>query len=178
MPTKILSSTIISLSSFCQNPVNSLRKSEKGILTILKNYHPVMYAITPKRLAELLNLEAMSKQNNNMLIDNNFNNYKINSDIYTPIGKYAMYDGWKPDNDFIRQAAIWGITLNKPVTSAELSIFISYWNAEGSLFHHVQWQQKLARSLQISRANNFDKQKNHIIQLTNQNLNIPEGFRG
>ncbi|PPI87652.1 primosomal protein DnaT [Candidatus Pantoea edessiphila] len=178
MPEKILSSRIISLDAFCQNPVSSLKENDKGILTILKNYTPVMYAITPERLAQLLTIEAISKQNNNILIDNNFINDTTKINMYTPIGKYAMYNGWKPDSDFIRQAAIWGVHLNKPITDAELSIFISYWHAEGSLFHHVQWQQKFARNLKMSRESNYDKSKNHITTLSNSSLNIPEGFRG
>ncbi|MBK4775842.1 primosomal protein DnaT [Candidatus Pantoea edessiphila] len=179
MPVKILSSRIISLYSFCQNPISSLKKSEGGILAILKNYTPVMYAITPERLAQLLALEVKSmSKNNNMLIENTLIHNKIHTNIYTPVGKYVMYDGWKPDSDFIRQAAVWGIPLTNPITDAELSGFISYWQAEGSLFHHIQWQQKFARNLQIIRANNFDKSKTNITQISNPNLNIPEGFRG
>ncbi|PPI86292.1 primosomal protein DnaT [Candidatus Pantoea edessiphila] len=177
MPKKILTPKIISLSSFCQNPINSLKDSDTGILAILQNYTPVMYAITPERLTQLLALENRFKQKNNILMKSSFYN-NLNLNTFTPIGKYAMYDGWKPDSDFIRQAAIWGIPLNKSVTNTELSAFTSYWHAEGSLFHHVQWQQKLARHLQMTRTNNFDKSKNNITQLPNSNFNIPEGFRG
>ena len=60
--------------------------------------------------------------------------------------------GWQPDADFQRQAAIWGVALSEPVTPAELAAFVAYWQAEGRLFHHVQWQQKLARSVQMNRA--------------------------
>lgn len=42
-----------------------------------------------------------------------------------------------------------GIALSQPVTPEELAAFVAYWQAEGKVFHHVQWQQKLARSVQI-----------------------------
>ncbi|STU57412.1 primosomal protein I [Klebsiella pneumoniae subsp. ozaenae] len=53
----------------------------------------------------------------------------------------------------------WGIALSQPVTPEELAAFVAYWQAEGKVFHHVQWQQKLARSVQISRASNGGQPK-------------------
>lgn len=38
-------------------------------------------------------------------------------------------------------AALWGVALREPVTTEELASFIAYWQAEGKVFHHVQWQQ-------------------------------------
>lgn len=52
-----------------------------------------------------------------------------------------MYAGWQPDADFQRQAALWGIALAQPATPEELAAFTAYWQAEGKVFHHVQWQQ-------------------------------------
>ena len=63
-------------------------------------------------------------------------------------GKCAMYQGWKPSVDFPRQATLWGMPLKPGLNlPAELSSFISYWQAEGKVFHQVQWEQKLARHL-------------------------------
>lgn len=63
-------------------------------------------------------------------------------------GKFAMYQGWKPSVDFPRQATLWGMPLKPGLNlPAELSSFISYWQAEGKVFHQVQWEQKLARHL-------------------------------
>lgn len=63
-------------------------------------------------------------------------------------GKFAMYFGWKPSEDFPRLATIWGMPLRPGVNlAAELSSFIAYWQAEGRAFHQVQWEQKLARHL-------------------------------
>ncbi|QLO37338.1 helix-turn-helix domain-containing protein [Klebsiella sp. RHBSTW-00484] len=65
-----------------------------------------------------------------------------------PFGKFAMYQGWKPSADFPRQATLWGMPLKPGLNlPAELSSFISYWQAEGKVFHLVQWEQKLARHL-------------------------------
>ncbi|MGO4611942.1 DnaT-like ssDNA-binding domain-containing protein, partial [Variovorax sp. 2RAF20] len=38
-----------------------------------------------------------------------------------------MYQGWQPDADFTRQAAIWGVSLGEPVTPSELAAFVAYW---------------------------------------------------
>ncbi len=63
-------------------------------------------------------------------------------------GKFAMYQGWKPSVDFPRQATLWGMPLKPGLNlPAELSSFISYWQAEGKVLHQVQWEQKLARHL-------------------------------
>lgn len=98
--------------------------------------------------------------------------------IHTPAGKFAMYQGWQPDADFTRQAAIWGVSLGEPVTPSELAAFVAYWQAEGRMFHHVQWQQKLARSIQMNRAANGGQPKRDITQLPDPDRTIPDGFRG
>ncbi|HHL3958429.1 TPA: helix-turn-helix domain-containing protein, partial [Klebsiella pneumoniae] len=47
-------------------------------------------------------------------------------------GKFAMYFGWKPSEDFPRLATIWGMPLRPGINlTAELSSFIAYWQAEG-----------------------------------------------
>lgn len=66
-------------------------------------------------------------------------------------GKFAMHQDWKPSAEFPRQATLWGMPLKPGLNlPAELSSFIAYWQAEGKVFHQVQWEQKLARHL--SRA--------------------------
>jgi hypothetical protein len=67
-------------------------------------------------------------------------------------GKFQMHDNWKPDPQFAKRASQWGINLKTEITPFELAEFITYWKAEGKAFHHDQWQQKLARSVQQSRA--------------------------
>ncbi|CZW44916.1 DnaT-like ssDNA-binding domain-containing protein [Enterobacter hormaechei] len=94
-------------------------------------------------------------------------------------GKFQMRDNWKPDPQFIQRAALWGITLKTDITPFELADFITYWKAEGKAFHHDQWQQKLARSVQQSRARPVaQQQRRDINDVPEPDKTIPEGFRG
>lgn len=94
-------------------------------------------------------------------------------------GKFQMRDSWKPDPQFIQRAALWGITLKTEITPFELAEFITYWKAEGKAFHHDQWQQKLARSVQQSRARPVaQQQRRDINELSGPDEAIPKGFRG
>lgn len=94
-------------------------------------------------------------------------------------GKFVMGPGWKPGDDFLKCAALWGITLKKPVTDCELAEFITYWKAEGKAFHHEQWQQKLARSVQQSRAKPAAQpQRRDVNNIPEPDNEIPKGFRG
>lgn len=177
MSVKILSSTLVGLDGFCQDPLAVLQQAENGVLAVLHNNAPAFYALTPQRLAQLLALEAAAQQPNDVTLDDSL----FHSDaapIATPVGKFAMYSGWQPDQDFQRQAAIWGVALSEPVTAAELATFVAYWQAEGRLFHHVQWQQKLARSVQMNRAANGGQPKRDVTQISNTQYDIPDGFRG
>lgn len=177
MSVKILSSTLVGLDGFCQDPLAVLQQADNGVLAVLHNNAPAFYALTPQRLAQLLALEAAAQQPNDVTLDDSL----FHSDaapIATPVGKFAMYSGWQPDQDFQRQAAIWGVALSEPVTAAELATFVAYWQAEGRLFHHVQWQQKLARSVQMNRAANGGQPKRDVTQISNTQYDIPDGFRG
>lgn len=94
-------------------------------------------------------------------------------------GKFQMRDNWKPDPQFIQRAALWGITLKADITPFELAEFITYWKAEGKAFHHDQWQQKLARSVQQSRARPVaQQQRRDINDVPEPDKVIPQGFRG
>ncbi|CAJ0990707.1 primosomal protein DnaT [Pantoea sp. Nvir] len=176
MLIKILTSTLIGMDAFRQDPRQMLQQAENGTLAVLDNDVPVLYAVTPERLAHLLALEASLQPSDVILDDSLYDNLHITS--LTPVGKFAMYSGWKPDADFQQQAAIWGVSLSKPVTSSELAAFITYWQAEGRMFHHIQWQQKLARSVQVNRSVNGSQPKRDITQISNTDYSIPDGFRG
>ncbi|HDR2758978.1 TPA: Pyocin large subunit [Enterobacter mori] len=94
-------------------------------------------------------------------------------------GKFQMRDNWKPDPQFIQRAALWGITLKTDITPFELADFITYWKAEGKAFNHDQWQQKLARSVQQSRARPVaQQQRRDINDVPEPDKAIPQGFRG
>ncbi|EPO1860508.1 DnaT-like ssDNA-binding domain-containing protein [Escherichia coli] len=94
------------------------------------------------------------------------------------LGKFKMHDNWKPDPQFARRASQWGINLKTEITPFELADFITYWKAEGKAFHHDQWQQKLARSVQQSRARPVPKQSHDINRISEPDKVIPPGFRG
>lgn len=93
-------------------------------------------------------------------------------------GKFPMVEDWKPDTDLARKAALWGINLKTEVTSFELAEFITYWKAEGKAFHHEQWEQKLARSVQASRTKPIKPQQRDVNALSEPENMIPPGFRG
>lgn len=95
------------------------------------------------------------------------------------LGKFQMHDNWKPDPQFIQRAALWGINLKADITPFELADFITYWKAEGKAFHHDQWQQKLARSVQQSRVRpGSQQQRRDINDVPEPDKAIPHGFRG
>jgi len=157
---KILVSDNVKLDLFCKNPIEILEKSNKGVIAVIEKNSPIFYAITPHLLKKLFNFE------------DNISSKKINK-------KFSMYPEWTPDKNFIHQAALWGIILNEEISNSELACFISYWQAEGCFFHHIQWQQKLARSLQKSRSTNYMSQKKRdITYIPTPDQIIPNGFRG
>lgn len=178
MSAKILTSTLTGLDAFCQAPQQALRQMDNGALAVLDNYTPLFYAVAPERLAQLLALEAAVQQPSDVALDPSLYDTATVEAQPVPAGKFAMYSGWQPDADFQRQAAIWGVALSEPVTEAELAAFIAYWQAEGRLFHHVQWQQKLARSIQMNRAASGGQPKRDITQISSTDYHIPDGFRG
>mgnify|MGYP001128568367 CR=1 FL=1 len=68
-------------------------------------------------------------------------------------GKFRMFEDWKPTADFARHANLWGMPIKAGINiEAELSSFIAYWQAEGKVFHQIQWEQKLARHLDRAKV--------------------------
>lgn len=163
---KILFSKNITLSSFCKNPTQIIKSKKNNIVSISKNKKILFYIVHPDCLKKLFDIEKYNLQN------------KITEKEKKIIKKFSMHAHWKPDEDFIKKSALWGISLDKEVSQYELASFISYWEAEGCFFHHIQWQQKLARSLERSRSINSIKQKNDITYIPIPDEKIPEGFRG
>lgn len=181
MPVKLLSSTIIGLNEFSQDPLSALQGAERGTLAVFNNNAPVMYALTAGRLAELLAAEAALKHPTDVALDDQFfepSAAAIPPVFRAPAGKFPMYNGWQPDADFLRQAAVWGIALNEPVSEEELAAFTAYWQAEGRVFHHIQWQQKLARSLQTGRVNKYGQTRRDLTEVAEPDRQTPSGFRG
>lgn len=148
-------------------------------MAVFANNAPAFYAVTPARMAELLALEEkLSRPGSDVALDAQFYEEPEAAPVAIPCGKFAMYPARQPDADFQRQAALWGVALREPVTAEELAAFIAYWQAEGKVFHHIQWQQKLARSVQISRSSNGGMPQRDINSVSEPDNHIPPGFRG
>jgi pyocin large subunit-like protein len=70
-------------------------------------------------------------------------------------GKFSIFAEWKPSPEFSRQARLWGTPVRQGLNlAAELNSFIAYWQAEGKVFHQIQWEQKFARHLSRAKARN------------------------
>lgn len=179
MSSRILTSNVIGIDEFMRDHASVLARTEGGAIAVFANNSPAFYAVTPQRLEQLLALEAqLSRPASDIALDAQFYEEPSAAPVNVPMGKFAMYAGWQPDADFQRLAALWGIALAQPVTPEELASFVAYWQAEGKVFHHVQWQQKLARSLQIGRASQNGAAKRDINTLSEPDSQIPPGFRG
>ncbi len=179
MSSKVLSSSVIGIDALARDPETVLNSAENGTVAVFSNNVPAFYALTPARLEQLLELEAkLSRPGSDVTLDGQFFDEPLAAPIAVPMGKFAMYADWQPDADFQRMAALWGIALTQPATPEELASFTAYWQAEGKVFHHVQWQQKLARSLQIGRASNGGQPRRDLNTLSEPDNQIPPGFRG
>ncbi|CAL4326092.1 primosomal protein DnaT [Buchnera aphidicola] len=162
---KILLSNTVTLNLFCKNPLPILEASKNGIVEVLRDDSTVFYAVTPGVLQKIFDIEY------NVSYEDS-----IKKNTYE---KFSMHDKWTPDKDFVRKSALWGIILHEEISESELASFISYWKAEGCFFHHIQWQQKFARSLQKTRSyNQFSQKKRDITYIPTPDKTIPSGFRG
>ncbi|MCY1700611.1 primosomal protein DnaT [Lelliottia sp. SL45] len=179
MSYRLLTTSVAGIDAFVRDPRGILTKADGGTLAVFADNAPAFYAITPERLAQLLDIEArLSRPVSDVALDTQFFEEPTSAPVAVPMGKFAMYSGWQPDADFQRQAALWGIALTQTATPEELAAFVAYWQAEGKVFHHVQWQQKLARSIQINRASNGGQPKRDINTISEPDNQIPPGFRG
>lgn len=179
MPSRVLTPDVVSIDALVDNHNAVLTKAAGGAVAVFANNAPAFYAVTPARMAELLALEEkLSRPGSDVALDEGLYEEPQAAPVAVPLGKFAMYAGWQPDADFTRQAALWGVALREPVTAEELASFITYWQAEGKVFYHMQWQQKLARSVQISRASNGGLPKRDMNIVSEPDSQIPPGFRG
>ncbi|AUG99724.1 hypothetical protein CWC46_07750 [Prodigiosinella confusarubida] len=100
---------------------------------------------------------------------------------FSLIGKIPVTGSWLPSSDFSRRAALWGCYLgNEPgYTPEELQQFRDYWEPEGKVRHHQQWEQAFAQSLRQQRAKTHtDKRRSSssATQFSAPNDTIPPGF--
>ena len=179
MSSRILTSSVVGIDALMNDPEGVVKKADNGAVAVFVNNAPAFYAITPARLEQLLELEArLARPGSDVTLDGQFFDEPTAAPVAVPMGKFPMYAEWQPDADFQRMAALWGIALSQPVTPEELASFTAYWQAEGKVFHHVQWQQKLARSLQIGRTANGGQARRDLNSLSEPDSQIPPGFRG
>ncbi|WP_105648811.1 primosomal protein DnaT [Cronobacter dublinensis] len=181
MSSRILTPDVVDIDAFRRNPGGALAHAERGAVAVFDNNAPAFYAVTPARMAELLALEKqLAAPRSDVALEAQFfdEGNDVAQPVPVPMGKFAMYPGWQPDPDFQRMAALWGITLAQPVTSEELASFVAYWQAEGKVFHHIQWQQKLARSIQMNRATFTSSARRDVNAIPQPDDQIPDGFRG
>ena len=156
MSSRVLTPDVVGIDALVHDHQTVLAKAEGGVVAVFANNAPAFYAVTPARLAELLALEEkLARPGSDVALDD------------------QLYQ--EPQ---AAPAALWGVALREPVTTEELTSFIAYWQAEGKVFHHVQWQQKLARSLQIGRASNGGLPKRDVNTVSEPDSQIPPGFRG
>lgn len=167
MLLKILASTFINIKDFCKK-YNTFKNSKNDTIAIVENNELILYLISPNRLSNLLDIEATFLKKQSKIL-----NKKEESNNFM---KFKMYKNWNPGNNFSQLAKLWGINLNYDVTQEELIFFIHYWEVENCIFYHIQWQQKLARSIQMNRKNHNIKDTR--LKLNNKKNYIPYGFRG
>lgn len=168
-PDKVLTRDVLGITSFIQNPGAALNQAEAGAVAVFADDVPLFYALTPQRMAQLLMLERR------VSVVPCVSSLPRQLSMTAPVGKFAMFAGWQPDAEFQQLAALWGIRLATPVSAGELQSFVSYWQAEGKMYHHIQWQQKLARSVQISRNGRV---RHDIAARSQPDEHIPDGFQG
>ncbi len=106
------------------------------------------------------------------------------NEYFPPFGKFPITNEWIPGADFVGQAALWGINLGERpgYTAVELQQFRDYWQCEGKVKHHIQWEQTFASSLQTSRAKAAAQAKGQrrqpALTVSTPDTEIPPGFRG
>lgn len=155
---------MISLEALCNDP---LAVTGKPVVKVLHRQQVVFYLLSPTHYHGLLHPVGNP--------DAPMTSPPV---ITVPPGKFAMYAEWTPGTEFEQQAALWGICIEPRLTDAELAAFVSYWQAEGKMFHHIQWLQKLARSVQVSRARPAPASRRDINQVSAPDDTVPDGFRG
>nr|DAF10812.1 MAG TPA: Primosomal protein 1 [Caudoviricetes sp.] len=146
-----------------------------------------------KRREEKINKNTLYAEEKNSSVDNfsqpsetpdpaanNFvmNNRPPSAGGIGAFGKFVMTPDWKPDPDILKQAALWGVSLDSEITQQELAQFVSYWLAEGKAYHHTQWQQKLVQSVKTVRTKSARPERRDIMAMSEPDTEIPPGFRG
>ena len=113
MSSRILTTSIAGIDACMRDPRGVLTHAEGGTVAVFADNAPAFYAITPERLAQLLEIEAqLARPASDVTLDTQFFDEPVNVPVTVPMGKFALYAGWQPDADFQRQAALWGEAAN------------------------------------------------------------------
>ncbi|WP_425428644.1 DnaT-like ssDNA-binding domain-containing protein [Brenneria roseae] len=98
--------------------------------------------------------------------------------VEIPTGKFTMFSGWVPSPDFRKRAAYWNRILDGPdpgFTAADLARFTSFWQADGRVLNHVQWEQKFADSVVYERRQESMKKPNGGLNAKPQSNTVVSG---
>ncbi|WP_343189965.1 DnaT-like ssDNA-binding domain-containing protein [Buchnera aphidicola] len=177
MEIKKLNLFKVTIENFLKEPSKYLKKTKKKTILILEKNAPKTYIINNYILKKIFKKIKIYKKK----IDNDISKKIISIEKFNSKNKiqnkFAMYKNWNPDKNFIKKAAMWGIEIKKKVSRSELNLFIDYWKAEGRILHHIQWEQKLAYSLKITRASKHNKNISKSNKIYIKKNYIPDGFR-
>lgn len=73
MSSRILTTSIAGIDAFMRDPRGVLTHAEGGTLAVFADNAPAFYAVTPERLAQLLEIEAkLSRPASDVMLDNQF----------------------------------------------------------------------------------------------------------
>ena len=91
MSSRILTSHFSGLEEFLQQHAALLAKSTDGTVAVFANNAPAFYALTPARLAQLLELEArLARPGSDIALDPQFFDEPAAAPVAVPMGKFAM----------------------------------------------------------------------------------------
>jgi len=103
MSSRILTTRVTGLDALTHDPRGVLANAEGGAIAVFVDNAPAFYAITPERLAQLLETEArVARPSSDVTLDTQFFEEPTSAPVAVPMGKFAMYAGWQPDPDFQR----------------------------------------------------------------------------
>ena len=91
MSSRILTTSIAGIDAFMRDPRGVLTHAEGGTLAVFADNAPAFYAVTPERLAQLLDIEAkLSRPASDVMLDNQFFDEPTSTPVAVPMGKFPM----------------------------------------------------------------------------------------
>lgn len=86
MSSRILTTSIAGIDAFMRDPRGVLTHAEGGTVAVFADNAPAFYAITPERLAQLLEIEAqLSRPASDVTLDNQFFDEPVNVPMAVPM---------------------------------------------------------------------------------------------